>query len=150
MDLRSLITSSLTGAAVDALAKHTGVNRAVVQSVADAAVPLMVGGIAKNTQTSNGADNLDKTVAKNHSGSILSDLPNNILQAGAAAEGAKILGHVFGGSTGNVAKTVGSSTGAKTDDVMNVMNVLAPVVMGAIGHASKTSRQSPSTVVQQR
>ena len=54
-----------------------------------------------------------------------------------AAQGAGILKHVFGQKTVGVEKAIGSSFGVDQKGVGNVMTMLAPLVMGALGKETK-------------
>lgn len=49
--------------------------------------------------------------------------------------GMKILNHILGGNTANVANGIGQSAGVESNQVMSMMASLAPLVMGALGKA---------------
>ena len=53
--------------------------------------------------------------------------------------GGAILGHIFGGKQGNVAASVGKSTGLQSGQILKLLALLAPIVMAVLG---KQHRQS--------
>ena len=53
--------------------------------------------------------------------------------------GGAILGHVFGGKQGNVAATLGKSTGLQSGQILQLLALLAPIVMGVLGRQNKQS-----------
>jgi hypothetical protein len=137
MDLQSLITSQIQGAVLDKIATSSGVDTNTASSVTSAAIPLLLKGLQKNTATPKGAAALDKTLAKNHDGSILQNVGSNIGTDLMTTEGSKILGHIFGAKTDTVAKSVSKQTGATPSAVNSILGTLAPIVLGNIG---KTKR----------
>ena len=53
--------------------------------------------------------------------------------------GGAILGHVFGGKQGNVASTLGKSTGLQSGQILQLLAMLAPIVMAVLGKQNKQS-----------
>lgn len=53
--------------------------------------------------------------------------------------GGAILGHVFGGKQGNVAASLGKSTGLQSGQILQLLALLAPIVMGVLGRQNKQS-----------
>ena len=53
--------------------------------------------------------------------------------------GGKILGHVFGGKQDNLAQQLGKATGLGGKGAGDLMSMLAPMVMGALGKAKQQS-----------
>ncbi len=94
-----------------------------------AAVPALLGGLAKNTQSEGGAASLLGALDA-HDGSAL----DNIGGLGdLVGDGDKILGHVFGGKQDQVAQAVASESGLDLGMVTKLLPMLAPIVMGFLG-----------------
>ena len=53
--------------------------------------------------------------------------------------GGAILGHVFGGKQGNVAASLGKSTGLQSGQILQLLAMLAPIVMAVLGKQNKQS-----------
>ena len=51
--------------------------------------------------------------------------------------GGAILGHVFGGQQGNVAAALGKSTSLRSGQILQLLAMLAPIVMGVLGKQHK-------------
>jgi hypothetical protein len=75
-----------------------------------------------------------------HDGSILDNL-DGLFDGGVDQsvidDGGGILKHVLGGSENNVTNALSQKSGIDTDNVMNILKVAAPLVMGYLGKQSK-------------
>lgn len=127
--------------AVSDISTQTGLDPSTVSTITAAALPMLVGALARNASSEQGAASLAGALARDHDGSVLDNLGGFLGQAGAASDGAGILGHLFGGSQGNIAASLGRASGADSASVMKVLALLAPIVMGALG---RTARQQSS------
>ena len=56
---------------------------------------------------------------------------------GAAGGGAGILGHIFGGHQASVERAVSRSSGVDVGSVSQIMAMIAPLLMGSVGRASR-------------
>lgn len=102
----------------------------------------LLGGLANNASSEGGFSSLLGALDRNHDGSVLDDLPGlvgGLLQSGGqgagAANGLGILGHVLGDKQDAVAQQVSQSSGLNMGQVMKLLPVLAPIVMGVLGRA---------------
>lgn len=135
MSLLDTLKSHLDGDTIGKLAAKVGIDPEQARSAIKSALPTLVGALAKNTKSGEGADKLDKALGK-HEGGILAKL-----QAAAPdllTEGQKILGHVLGkkqdAAASEVAKASGGLSIAKVQDLLAG---LAPMVMGVLGQKKK-------------
>lgn len=109
-----------------------------MNSVVQAALPQILGGLANNASTPDGADSLNNALEQ-HDGSLLDNLgglATSVLGGGTPpphADGGGILGHIFGGSEDSVAQDVGQKTGLGSGQVMQILMMLAPIVMAYLG-----------------
>lgn len=147
MSLLDTIKEHLDGDTITKLAAKVGIDPEQAKAAIKSAVPTIVGALAKNTKSGEGADKLDKALGK-HEGGVLAKL-----QAAAPdllAEGQKILGHILGGkkdaAAGEVAKAAGG--GLSIAKVQDLLAGLAPVVMGALGQKKKTEGLDAAGVAQ--
>jgi hypothetical protein len=138
MNLTGLLQDALSGDTVSQISQQIGADEGSTSSAIQAALPMLLGGLAQNSSTEQGAASLFGALDKDHDGSALDDLAGLIGGGTAASAGAGILGHIFGGSQDNVAQGVSQASGLDMSKVGPLLAILAPVVMGAIG---KTQRQ---------
>lgn len=96
------------------------------------AVPLVVAALARNAAQPEGAQALHEAVADDHDGSILDNL-TGYLDNPQVANGAGILGHVFGEQRGVAESNLAQATGLDQGAAGNLMEMVAPLVMGAVG-----------------
>ena len=115
--------------AVGQIAQQLGVDEGTAQNGIQAALPILLGAMARNAQTDDGAQALH-TALDNHDGSILDNLGGAIsgFQSG---PGAAILGHILGGQTNQISSVVGQSLGGANGGAL--LQMLAPIVMGYLG-----------------
>ncbi|MEL6843933.1 MAG: DUF937 domain-containing protein, partial [Bacteroidota bacterium] len=71
MDVLGQLMQQFSGGNLDNLSNQLGVEKSQVSSAIGAAIPMIMGAMAKNAQTPEGAQSLDNALAKDHDGSIL-------------------------------------------------------------------------------
>ncbi len=118
-----------TGDELGQIASLLGSDGSMAQKGIAAALPALLGGLAKNAGAEGGAASLLGAL-DSHDGSILNNLGG---LAGALGDGEKILGHVFGNRTPQVAQAVSQKSGLDLSLVMKLLPLLAPIVMGYLG-----------------
>ena len=117
---------------VAGLGARLGLDPAKTQSIVNAAVPAMLGGLATTAATPTGAQAIASAVA-NQDPSVMSNIMG-------ATGGDQMLSSLLGdGKIDQIAQAVGSSAGAPASAVKTVMGTLAPAAMGVIG------QQDPAT-----
>ena len=133
MNLESIVKGYLTNAIADKLATKLGIAPATARSLVNKAVPLFLGSMAKNAgQDQSAAEGLFGAITKDHDGSIFANL-EDVIANPKNAKGDKILSHVFGSNEGNIEKALAASEGVDTAQAKDLMQSLAPMVMGALG-----------------
>jgi hypothetical protein len=123
---------------VSKIGQTLGANKGAVGAVAVAAIPLLISALARNASNPKGAQDLHAALSNDHDGSILDNL-NGHLDDPQAANGTGILTHVLGDQQGAIEQQLGTATGLDPNAVGQILSILAPVVMGAVGQA--TSQQ---------
>jgi hypothetical protein len=139
--LQDLLGDAQGQEAVQQISQATGTDSSMVESVVQTALPHILGGLANNAATPEGAENLNNALEQ-HDGSLLDNLGglSSMIFGGQQqaapppqADGGGILGHIFGNSQGQVAQQVSNQTGVSTGQVAQILMMLAPIVMGYLG-----------------
>jgi hypothetical protein len=130
--LTQQIMQQLSAKALSGIGKKIGVDDKTIGTALAIGMPLLVSALAKNASKPAGAQALHQALAKDHDGSILNDVAG-YLKDPQAANGAGILGHVLGAQQPAVAKGLTQSTGLNADQVGQLLQIAAPLVMGALG-----------------
>ncbi|MFQ3638621.1 MAG: DUF937 domain-containing protein [Chloracidobacterium sp.] len=131
-DLIGGLLQQLAGPALSRLSQTIGADEAATSKAVAVAVPLLVGALARNTAQPEGAQALHQAVIKDHDGSILDDVVG-FLGGGQAGSGAGILRHVLGEQRPAVEQNLAQAAGLAPTAAGQMLELLAPVVMGWIG-----------------
>jgi hypothetical protein len=136
MDIVGGVMQQLSGDAVSQIGRRIGADEATTRSAIGAALPMLVSALARNASRPGGAEALHQALERDHDGSILDDLMGS-LGGGHAASGAggAILGHILGGQRGALQGGLAQSLGLGAGSVGTLLEILAPLVMGALGRA---------------
>ena len=130
MSLIDLITGNTGNQVAQQAENKFGVSKGQVIALLAVAAPLIISYLKNKSNDAKEAEALNKTLDKNHDGSILNDLS----QAEARqAEGGSILDHIFGGQKATVENQLSQNTGISMDKIGPLLGMLAPVIMGYIG-----------------
>ncbi len=137
MDLTGLLNNTLSGSTVSQISQAIGADESSTSSAIQTALPMLLGGLANNSTSEQGASSLLGAIDRDHDGSVLDDIGSLIAGqvGGSTGNGAGILGHIFGGSQTPVEQAVSQSSGLDASKVGPLLAILAPIVMGAIGRA---------------
>jgi len=100
------------------------------------AVPLILSAMARNAAQPQGAESLHQALNSDHDGSIFNDL-SSYLGNPQSANGAGILGHVFSGQQTTVESNLAQAAGIDQSSAGGLMEMVAPLVMGAVGQAQQ-------------
>jgi len=122
------------GRQIDAPANQT-------RGAINAALPVLVGMLAKNNESDQGHESLARAVEKDHDGSILSQL-SGFFSDGSTDTGERILGHILGSQQAPAEAGLADQTGLQSGQVHKMLALLAPVVMGALGQQARASSGS--------
>jgi hypothetical protein len=136
MSLLQQLQQQLGGPAVQQISQKLGADPGTTSNAIDAALPLLLSAVARNAGSRDQAQALARAVSQDHDGSILDDVPGylNHPQSGA---GAGILGHVLGGRQQSVQTGLSQATGLDAGKTGQLLTMLAPLVMGALGRAKR-------------
>lgn len=136
MNLLDLLTGSTgTQVAQDAENKF-GISKNQIIALGAVAAPLIIGYLRNKAQNPAEADSLNATLDKHHDGSILND-PAQVQTR--HEEGSSILDHIFGQQKTQVENSLSQQTGISAAKVAPILAMLAPLIMGYIGHQKQAS-----------
>jgi len=146
MDLDHLITSTTTDQLADGVSQKLYISKNKAKRVLDLAIPLLMGGLAKNSEDSDWAQSLSQAISKDHDGSILDDLTSTLGKDSTTEDGGKILGHILGNNTTAASKVIGNKADADAKQVNQILKMVAPVILGALGKQQRTDNLDSSTL----
>ncbi|MEO7431264.1 MAG: DUF937 domain-containing protein [Dokdonella sp.] len=134
-ELTQQVLSHLDPSSIEAIAARLGIDPAQAQAAIQQAVPLVVGGLAKNAQTDAGADALH-TAAADHAGTDFGSILGSVLGGGGA--GGSILGHIFGNRQDQAAQNLGQASGIGSHSAGQLMAMLAPIIMAVLANRTRS------------
>ena len=146
--LQDLLGPQQGAEAVEQISQNVGADPNAVNSAIQMALPAILGGLAQNAATPQGAENLNNALERDHSGGGILDnlggLGGMIFGGGGQqdyqqpapspqVDAGGILGHIFGNRQGQVAEQVSRNTGLGMGQTAQILMMLAPIVMGYLG-----------------
>jgi len=134
-----MLGRQLGSGGIDQIAGQLGLGRDQTEKAVAGALPMLLGGLMRNSEASGGAASLLGALQNDHDGSILDDVSGFLGQgSGAANAGMGILKHVFGGRESSVENSLAGLSGIDAGSAKQLLAMLAPLVMGMLG---KNQRQ---------
>lgn len=141
------LLSQLQGAPLQQIAEQLGTNPSQAQSAVAAALPMLLGALGRNAAQLQGAADLFGALQRDHVGRAaggggLGDLLGSVLGGmggggvGASADGASILGHIFGGNQQRAEAGLGQATGLGANPGQ-LLQILAPIVMAFLAQRTQ-------------
>jgi len=140
--LQDLLGQEQGTQAVDEISQNVGAEPSAVNTAIQAALPMILGGLANNAASPQGAESLNGALERDHHGGILQNLGGlgSMIFGGQEAaqperrvDAGGILGHIFGNSQGQVAQEVSNKSGLSISQVAPILMMLAPIVMSYLG-----------------
>jgi Bacterial protein of unknown function (DUF937) len=148
INLVSLVSQFLTPQLVGSLARVVGVNEAVAQKLAAAAIPTILAALATTAAAPGGAQKLADTVS-NSDPDLLSKLTSAIGggNVGALSEGATLLSGLLGGSgLSSIVGALSQFAGAPQGAAQSVVGAVAQSVVGTIGQQDPSNWSDASSI----
>ena len=130
------LNAALGDNAIGQISQQLGSDPAATSSAVSAALPVLISALAKNSSSPGGADALQAALQR-HDGGVLDDLGSHFGGAGTMEDGSAILGKVLGGRQTAVQQTLGQTSGLGSQATGQLLAMLAPVVLGALGRHSR-------------
>ena len=138
--LQDLLGQEQGNQAVDQISQNLGANHTNVNSAIQMALPMLLGGLARNASDPQGAESLNQALERDHSGGGLLDSLSDFLGGGTntadvtpQTNGIGILEHVLGNRQTDAAQAVSENSGLDIGQVSQLLTILAPIVMSYLG-----------------
>ncbi len=125
------LASQLSPQTIRQMSAQIGAAPQQTASAIEAAVPMLLGQLQRNAATPDGANALLGALDRDHDGSILDDLAG-FLGGGPKASDTRSLDHIFGGKKGTVESAVARRSGLDGGQVMKLLAMLAPLILGML------------------
>jgi hypothetical protein len=141
--LQDLLGDQQGSQALEQISQQVGADPSSVSSVIQTALPSIMGGLANNAATPEGAESLNNALEQDHDGSLLDNigsLSGMIFGGDSAprqADAGGILGHILGGSQGPVVQQASDRSGLGAGQVAQILMMLAPIVMAYLGREKR-------------
>ena len=147
MSLTDDLLSQLQGAPLQQVSQQLGLDSQQASGAISAALPLLMGALGNNAAKPQGAEALFGALQHNHSGLDIGSVLGAVLGGGnnsPAANGAGILGHIFGGNQSRAETGLAQATGLSGDRAGQLLKILAPIVMAYLAQRMSSSGQQAS------
>lgn len=146
MSLLDIVQQHLGPDQIQQISQHLGVDPATARNAINAALPMMVGGMAHTAQQPGGASAIQSALEDHSAGGILGSLGGLGGLAGMLGGASNsssgggvggILGSILGQHTDTVQNGVQTASGLDASKVKSLLAILAPIVMAALAqHAA--------------
>lgn len=140
MNLMDILNGQLSDQALGQISDHIGADPEQTAQAAQGIFGTLLGGLAKNASTEGGLASIGAALDRDHDGSVLDDLMGMVggmIQGGGSGstDGTGIIGHILGSNTDSAAQQISQSSGLSVNQVLKLMPMLAPILMGVLGKA---------------
>ena len=143
-DLLDLLKAQMGPQMMDQLTHQIGgnVRREQTAVATDGILNTLIGALAKNASSTEGARNLDHALQRDHDGSLLDNIGDffqgNVREAQRrSANGAGILNHLLGNRQSGAIDMISRMSGLDQNKTGNLMMTLAPIVMQMLGRQKR-------------
>ena len=137
MSVLDVLNEQFDPATVDQISRQIGADPEATEDAIVGALPLLLGGLARNARQPGGAEGILGALTRDHDGGILDDLGGFLRSGGAAADGTGILGHVFGNRQQQVQGGLARASGLDPQAIGKLLTILAPIVMAALSRQQR-------------
>lgn len=138
-----MLKGQIGSGALAEVSQRLGADQNQIQQAIGAALPVLLGALARNASRPAGATALHEALVNDHDGSMLDNLTGAVSRTD-LTDGDAILGHVLGDRRNAVETGVSKLSGLDGQRVTQLLAVLAPVVMGALGKVQRQQNLDPS------
>lgn len=140
-DVLNQILSQVGPQGLQAISNQLGTNENETKTALEGVIPTLLGAMASNTQTKQGAQGLLGALDSDHDGSILDDVVGFVgnFQDG---PGQGILKHVLGGQQPTVENKLSNKTNMNSSQISSLLKIAAPLVLGYLGRQKRQSNSS--------
>lgn len=137
MFLIERLHQQLEGGGLSSMSRQLGLDEQQVSQVATGALPVLLSALSRNSADPEGSTALFGALERDHDGSALEDVSGFLASGSAQADGAGILRHVLGPRQPAVESGLSRLSGVDSRSVGQILAMLAPLVMGALGKVQR-------------
>lgn len=143
MDMTKVIEAAVKAGALEQVSQMTGISQRDAGKVVNAVLPLLLKGMqgqAKSKDTQEGFFQALNDHGKNDPKDV-----KNFIKNVDTDDGAKIVKHLLGSSTEEVAAKAKKNSGIDTKTILKIMAILAPLLMSQMGKEAKKETAKSSS-----
>jgi hypothetical protein len=132
MALMDMVQQHVGQSEVNQISQQLGISPGVAQTAIAAAIPMIVGGMARHASQPQGATTIQDAIVA-HDG--VTDDVGQVLQAGPPADVSGhggLLGRILGNHRDTVQQGVQQASGLDTDKAKKLLMMLSPIVLGVL------------------
>jgi hypothetical protein len=145
MNLLSLLAGTmLSQSSVNSVSGKTGLSSKQIQKLVMLALPILIKYMTQNASSGNGALSLLGALSQ-HKNNNSMDLQ---LKDADEADGAKIIHHILGKKENAVTQDLSAQTGLGTDQIHQVLSILAPGLMSGVSNAAEANAAQAAQAAQ--
>ena len=141
-----MLQGQLSDDVLGQLSQQIGADKQQTATAANGIFATLLGGLANNATDQSGLSSLASALDRDHDGSVLDDLigmigniQDNSTPTPKAMNGSGILGHILGAQQQDTAaQQISQQSGLNVSQIMKLMPILAPIVMGVLGRTRKS------------
>ena len=147
-NLMEMLQGQITDSMIDQISHQLGgADKQKTAAATTGALSTIIGALAKNASTPEGAAGLANALERDHDGSILDNFTEIISgrkapqpEMSKTLDGQGILKHILGGKQNGASDMLSQISGLSSGQSGNLMAILAPMVMGMLGKQKKRTR----------
>ena len=137
MNVLDILQGNLGSEVIDQFSNRLGTEKDKTQVAAQSAVSILLSAMNKNARSSKQAGGLFDALTQDHDGGLLDDVmayaAGQAVSNSRAVNGAGILGHLLGKKQSGAVEMLTKVSGLDKDKTGPLLEMLAPIVMGAVG-----------------
>jgi hypothetical protein len=145
MNLLEMITAQLGDQGVEKVSESLSADKNTAVSALSQAVPFIVGALARNSRSDDGAQALNGALERDHDGSILDNL-GGLIGSPESSQGNGILKHVLGERRPVVEQAVAQKSGISLESAGKLLVMAAPMIMGYLGKKKRENNMGAGDV----
>jgi hypothetical protein len=139
--IRGLI-DALGPRAMKNLSNPIGAEPELTENAVQAALPILLGALARNAQDPDGANALFSAIDTDHSALDVGDVLASVSAGG--GDGQAILRHVLGARQSAAAQGVSQASGLNSGQALQLLKMLAPLVLSYLSRRARGGGMSPA------
>jgi hypothetical protein len=125
---------------MNALADQLGVDPGTAETAVRQALPALLGGLQANAADPSGEASLAGALEQHSPDLVEGGVDLNQVDP---EDGEKIVGHIFGSNTDQVAQTLGGNLGGSGDLIKKLLPLLAPIVLSYLSRQMRGGAATP-------